>query len=250
MDEHIDLESVFESSDAREWTLHTHEYVMTDSGRSKGLNVLTPPDYDTSDQYPVLYLLNEMGTDHDAWLSQGKVEAALANLLAAGRIQPMIAVLADGHALPVTEEGFLTKVWDPFEREMLADIIPLVRKHYSISDDRFMHAIAGTSLGACHSVRIGLRQRDQFAWIGAFSGGAFEPESDFAEVATDATVNEQMKLVQIQCVEEDFVVIFAVQDLHDWLEAKGIRHEYLIDDGEHDWQTWRRYFINFITKLF
>src|SRR5262245_31917423 len=59
--------------------------------------VYTPPGYETSTQrYPVLYLLHGGGGDEDAWLTMGRANIILDNLIALGKVKAMVVVMPNG----------------------------------------------------------------------------------------------------------------------------------------------------------
>jgi len=69
--------------------------------------VYTPPGYMTSTtKYPVLYLLHGGGGDEDAWLTMGRANIILDNLIASGRAKPMIVVMPNGNATQWVSQGF------------------------------------------------------------------------------------------------------------------------------------------------
>src|ERR1041385_5457908 len=60
--------------------------------------VYTPPDYEASqNRYPVLYLLHGGGGDEDAWVTMGRANVILDNLIAQGKAKPMIVVMPNGN---------------------------------------------------------------------------------------------------------------------------------------------------------
>ena len=64
--------------------------------KSRRMLVYTPPNYHTSTaKYPALYLLHGGGGDEDAWDTMGRANIILDNLLAAGKIKPMIVVMPE-----------------------------------------------------------------------------------------------------------------------------------------------------------
>src|SRR5438034_4573407 len=68
--------------------------------------VYTPPGYETSSQkYPVLYLLHGGGGDEDAWLTMGRANIIMDNLIAAGKAKPMIVVMPNGNATQSVSQG-------------------------------------------------------------------------------------------------------------------------------------------------
>ena len=57
--------------------------------------VYTPPGYDAnkSTRYPVLYLQHGGGEDRRVWIDLGRANVILDNLLAEGKVKPMIVVM-------------------------------------------------------------------------------------------------------------------------------------------------------------
>ncbi len=73
-------------------------YFAESTGEHRLAYVYTPPDYNknTSKRYPVLYLQHGMGEDRRAWANQGRTNFILDNLIAEGKVVPMIIVMEDG----------------------------------------------------------------------------------------------------------------------------------------------------------
>ena len=60
--------------------------------------VYTPPGYDNStEKYPVLYLLHGGGEDQRGWATQGKTNLILDNLIAENKAKPMVIAMLDGN---------------------------------------------------------------------------------------------------------------------------------------------------------
>ena len=74
---------------------------------NRRMMVYTPPGYETGTQkYPVLYLLHGGGGDEDAWLTMGRANIIMDNLIAAGKAKPMIVVMPNGNATQSVSQGF------------------------------------------------------------------------------------------------------------------------------------------------
>ena len=71
--------------------------------------IYTPPGYDakTSERYPVLYLLHGWGENEFGWTFQGHVYQIMDNLLAAGKVKPMLIVMDNLNAVKPGEDGSL-----------------------------------------------------------------------------------------------------------------------------------------------
>jgi enterochelin esterase family protein len=77
--------------------------------------VYTPPYYEeTNNRYPVLYLLHGMGGDEDAWATMGRAVDIMDNLIAQGRVKPMIVVMTNGNANQSASQNDLRVVNDDF----------------------------------------------------------------------------------------------------------------------------------------
>jgi enterochelin esterase family protein len=80
--------------------------ILKQSGRR--MYVYTPPDYLSSGnkRYPVLYLLHGGGGDEDQWINLGRTNIIMDNLIAAGKVKPMIVVMPNGNANQTVAQGY------------------------------------------------------------------------------------------------------------------------------------------------
>jgi enterochelin esterase-like enzyme len=75
----------------------THvQYDSKTLGTRRRIRVYTPPGYSASRKYPVLYLLHGLGWNDLEWTEVRHAEVVIDNLLADGKIQPMIMVFPNG----------------------------------------------------------------------------------------------------------------------------------------------------------
>jgi len=109
--------------------------------------VYTPPGYDPKrpKPYPVLYLLHGWSDLASAWTEVGKANFIFDNLLAEGRIQPMLVVMPLGYGdMRFVRSG--DGVWDDdaainrnvslFSQALLSEILPWVESAYLIGSFR------------------------------------------------------------------------------------------------------------------
>ena len=70
-------------------------YFSKTSNSWRHIFVYTPPGYDANlkTRYPVLYLQHGSGEDERVWFEMGRTNVILDNLLAVGKVKPMIAVM-------------------------------------------------------------------------------------------------------------------------------------------------------------
>ena len=248
-------------------------------GGPRRMHVYTPPGYDIdTDELPVLYLVHGGGDDDAAWHTIGRAGFILDNLLADGRVEPMIVVMPNGK---IDVPGFtfflseeekqspaaiqkrietISRMHDTFVEDLLTTIIPTVERSYRVRTDREDRAIAGLSMGGAETLRVAPARLDLFAYMGVFSMGLQEGHdagvnSDFVERNADFfadpdKTNELVKLFYVASGEDDAVVTNGPRRLSETLTRRGIRHEFHETGGGHTWINWRRYLHDFAPLLF
>jgi len=212
--------------------VETVTYDSKTVGAKRKMVVYTPPGYSKEKKYPVLYLLHGSGDDETGWTKKGSAPVILDNLHADKKVVPMVVVMPNGFARLKGEKGR----GSAFANDLLKDVIPHVESHYSVKADREHRAIAGLSMGAGQSLNIGLKHLDQFAWIGAFSGGGRGALSDLISDA-DAT-RKKLRLLWISCGDKDRFMTSS-KSLHAALDKMKVPHVWHVDSGGHTWPVWK-----------
>jgi enterochelin esterase family protein len=218
--------------------------------------VYTPPGYAESGvtRYPVLYLLHGWGALADDWVKGGQANLILDNLIAQGRVVPMLVVMPQSYGnLAFARNG--PGVWaDPariaenirlFESALRQEIIPRVERSYRANGSR---ALAGLSMGGGQSLLIGLNHLDEFGWIGAFSAALPYPHFDGLFSGLPGTAVPQ--LLWISCGRDETDNLAPNRALIAWLRAKGLAPTAVEIPGIHNWHTWRENLIQFLPLLF
>jgi len=241
----------FEQQDVPHGTVHIHKYRSKSLGVTRGLYVYTPPGYETSKdtKYPALYLLHGMGDTEDTWTVVGRANVITDNLIAQGKVQPMVIVMPYGHTPSAPPDMRSIGRYEAFEKDLIEDAIPCVQKSYRVSADRKDRAIAGLSMGGGQSLTVGLGNLDLFAWVGAFSSAIPRAENLDGLLAEPKLINKQLNLLWIGCGRSDFL-FDANQKFIERLKAENIKHVAHISDGGHEWRVWRRYLNEFVPLLF
>jgi enterochelin esterase-like enzyme len=230
-------------------------YNSTASGDQRRVTIYTPPGYqpDQAAKLPVLYLLHGNGDIESSWVQYGRANLIADNLLAEGRMKPMIIVMPKGHAYKPGETE-IDGVRPPsvFEEDLLKTIMPLVEKRFQVKTDQPNRAIMGLSMGGGQSFSIGMSHLDLFSHVGIFSSsGIVDRDSELlARLAADPTsANEKLKMLWISCGRLD-PRFKSVQKLTADLTKAGIHHTYQPSDGAHDWINWREYLTETLPLLF
>lgn len=255
-----DGSKLFDVGDVAHGSLSQVWYNSPSLKLNRRMYVYTPPGYEnSSDKYPVLYLLHGGGGDEDAWTSLGRANYILDNLIAQGKAKPMIVVMTNGNAFqtsslrtapnaPVmTRETFL-KYAGMFEGSLVKDVIPYIEKNYRVKASKESRAVAGLSMGGMHTITASIEYPDVFAYIGVFSSGIFQPSPD-QEAKFMALKKAGVNKYWVACGKDDFVME-SNKRLLDMLNKTGIKHEYFENAGGHTWANWRTYLSMFAPMLF
>lgn len=232
-------------------TVHEHWYHNKELNTERRVLVYTPPGYSSSTTYPVLYLLHGMSDDEAFWVSVGRANFVMDNLLAEKKAKPALIVMPFGHASRTqsANRGFGVPM---LEDDLTDNVIPLVERTYNISKKATDHAIAGLSMGGTQSLTIGLNNPDRFAYVAGFSsalrGGN---DTTFASLLADsAKANKDYKLIWIGCGDKDGL-LDGNKAFEGLLTAKGVKHNFEVTPGyAHEWTLWRRYLCGLMPKLF
>ncbi|MDR3404051.1 MAG: alpha/beta hydrolase-fold protein [Chthoniobacter sp.] len=223
-------------------TIHTFWSKSLEAPRS--FRVYTPPGYDlqTAARFPVLYLLHGSGDLDDGWMVVGRANFIADNLLAAGKMKPMLIVMPNG-TYP-REAGHE----NDFETALLQEIIPTVEKEYRVAPGAANRALAGLSMGGFQTLSVGVKHLDQFAWLGVFSAGVRDNAGETYGPFLDKA-NDQLSLFWIGIGEDDFL-LQSEKALETLLNDHHVKYSAHLSKGGHAWYNWRHYLHDFLPLLF
>ena len=254
--------------------------------KTRRMYVYTPPGYEAGkSRYPVFYLLHGGGGDEDAWTSNGRAPEILDNLIAEGRMKPMIVVMPNGNAgqtasqdLAMSSEPASAFASTAYADSIVSDIIPFIDKTYRTIPNRDNRAISGLSMGGGQTMWAAFHHVDTFAWVSvmsaAFSGvpgtavtippppaaaelrnpgltQGVDPDKVFAALPdlNPKTAN-QLKLFSMTVGAHDGLVT-QQRTMKAALDAKGIHATATEAPGYiHEWAFWRVALIDLLPRLF
>ncbi|MBA3330654.1 MAG: SBBP repeat-containing protein [Actinobacteria bacterium] len=142
-------------------------------------NVYLPAGYESSArQYPVIYLLHGRGDSKSAWV---RMKGTLDELIAAGEIPPMIAIMPDApwssRASYYVDSAYRgPDPGRPVETAFTKDLIPHVDAEYRTVPTRSGRAVAGYSMGGYGALRYSLAHPDLFGAAIVLSPAVYYPE--------------------------------------------------------------------------
>lgn len=244
-------------------TMAAVQYQSNTLSAKREMLVYTPAGYSAGRKYAVLYLLHGLNSGAGQWPYWIQANNIADNLLASGKIEPMIivfpncntSVTVDNPRPDEQEErknGFKS-YGKPFENELLHDIIPYIESHYSVYTDRKHRALAGLSMGGGQSLNIGLSHISTFAFIGGFSSAPNTHQwgglSDTQLIPDLQSARKQLDLLWLSCGSKD-ELIGVSRRVHQHLSQQDVPHVWHTDDHGHDDTEWANNLYHFAQRIF
>jgi S-formylglutathione hydrolase FrmB len=233
--------------------------------------IITPENYATAKELPVVYLLHGYSGNYADWITKASGFEKAADQY------NIIIVCPDGNNSwywdsPVDEKY-------KYETYVSNELVKWVDGRYKTVKDRRGRAITGLSMGGHGALYLAMKHQDVFGAAGSMSGGVdIRPFPNNWEMAArlgkyaerperweQNTVVNMLHLlmpnslaIMIDCGTEDF--FFKVnENLHAQLLLRNIPHEYITRPGAHNWPYWNNaiqyqllfmnyYFINKLKK--
>jgi enterochelin esterase-like enzyme len=220
--------------------------------------VYTPPGYEknTTDKYPVLYILHGGGEDERGWATQGKTDLILDNLIADKKAKEMLVVMIDGNLGGGGIAGFGEQSLRMFENELKQTVIPFVENSYRVSTDASSRALAGLSMGGLQTLYAGLRNTNMFSSLGVFSSGWLANQSNLSDPQYEfmkknaSTINSNLKSFWIAMGGKEDIAHNNCMIMMKRFDDMGIKYTYSEYPGGHTWPVWRNNLYNFAQVLF
>jgi enterochelin esterase family protein len=227
-------------------------------GETRNIWVYLPPGFSNASnkKYPVLYLLHGSGEMYLSWVESGKANLIFDNLLADGKMKPMIVVMphTDATENSPSEPPLLAPGPNPIALTRPADyvfneVIPWTEENYPILRGRQNHALAGLSKGGLLTESIGFAHLDMFDYLGLFSAPV---QSNVNDAGLFDTLNGANKpdLLWLGVGRSDEKATAGMRKFDAELVQNKVQHVYSEIDGGHDYAVWRWCLTQFAPLLF
>jgi enterochelin esterase-like enzyme len=216
--------------------------------------VYTPPGYDeATNDLPVLYLLHGYSDDDSAWTTVGKANLIADNLLADGKIEPMLIVMPYGqlNSRVTLDEAFAVDFQEKYEEQILTEIIPDVEQTFRAAPDAKHRAMAGLSMGGFQAAIIGMNHPETFSTVGMWSSAFFgDPSTLLAGLAAAPDdLKHSFLYVHVGVGQKDSLIGCSFT-IDKFLTEQDIDHEFTLTPGkDHSWVVWRGYLVDFLPKF-
>lgn len=249
-------------------TVTHYTYYSSTINKDKPVNVLLPPNYDKSKKYPVLFVLHGIGGNENNMVNGMGVQEVIADAVSNRGVKDMIVIFPQMFT-SATKSGWdnqfnmeNTRAYDNFINDIVDDLIPWVKKNYSVAEGRENMAITGFSMGGREALYIGTQRTNIFGYIGAACpapgilpttdmamkhDGTFTNEADFK--IKDGNPNPYILL--ISGGTNDGVVGNYPEQYHNILTRNNVDHVWHSINGTgHDANSVIPHLYNFIGHIF
>ena len=244
-----------ETRDVPHGTVGAVRYVAKSLNNARReMYVYTPPGYEKgTGRYPVLYLIHGGGDTAVSWSTVGRANNILDNLLAEKKAMPMIVVMPSGWTPSGGQVMTADATKDPFNDELMKDIIPFVEANYRTMDNPENRALSGLSMGGIQTLNIGLHNLGTFRYVAVMSSGwTTEQDREFfykAEADKIPKYNSALRLFWWGWGETDIARTNGLAVI-DKFKSQGVKIETRESPGGHTWDNWRLYLFEVAPRLF
>lgn len=224
-------------------------------GRLRRLHVWTPAGYEkSSDTLPVLYLVHGGGDTDVSWPGVGAAGLILDNLMAEGKMVPMVVVMPNG-SIEMPDGNMMGEV-PVFAEDMVKSIIPFIEDNYRVHTDQANRAMAGLSMGGMETLETTLNNPEMFSYVWVLSASfapgnkeVYEYERVRLKKEADRYNRNFKQLVFTQGGPSDIAYNNCKETLKLFDEA-GVKYEYHEVSGGHSWEAWRQNLHALAQRLF
>ncbi len=227
----------------------------------RSLHVWTPAGAELSiEPLPVLYLVHGGGGTDKSWSTVGSAGIILDNLLAEGKIKPMVVVMP---YVTIWNKKLLTRL-PFFEEELMTTIKSFIESNYNVSTDASQRAIMGLSMGGLQTLEVAVNHYRDFNYICALSSGWWISE-EWAQRRSEVD-SKADRAIQLKSIAKDFkktnkLLYFTMGGKWDHaydnnmetmklFDAAGIPYQYSESPGGHTYLVWRKNLYNLAPLLF
>lgn len=223
---------------------------------TRRMHVWTPAGYENSNKkLPVFYLIHGGGDTDNSWSGVGCAGLILDNLLAEGKIVPMIVVMPNGN-IPAKEKD-MSDMMQNFTDDLMGSVVPFVESNYRVLTDKDHRAIGGLSMGGIQTLEVAMQYYDKFSYVFVLSSG-FNPNIDY-EIQAErfhlaenaAKINKSFKILSCTQGGKTDITWISGDKTNKIFDKYGIKYEYSEPyQSGHSWTTWRNNLKDLAPRLF
>lgn len=230
------------------------EYIVRSDllGAARRVWIYTPHAYDqviAAEPVPLLVLL-----DGEMWGPRLGVATLLDNLIADGRVPPLVAVLPDSVDTATRWREMACN--ETFAEFLTHELLPWVTATWRVTADPARTVLAGQSLGGLASAFTALRAPERFGNVLAQSGSFWWPAAADGDARGSEWLTRQYVTAPRRPVRfhlsaglKEWALLAANRRMRDALRDKGYAVVYREFNGGHDYLCWRTAFAEGLVDL-
>jgi enterochelin esterase-like enzyme len=206
-------------------------------GNERRVFTYAPPGYDPARTYPLVVCFDGWAYMQNAYVP---LPTVLDNLIADGRIPPVVAVLPDS----LNQETRMRELflYEPFVDFLTDELLPWAHERLSFADDPARTVLTGSSAGGLTATFAALRRPDRFGLV-LSNSAAYARASLQHEFATRDRLPIRLYLdagvLETIPWQQHGQLLHANRHMRDVLLAKGYEVTYREYPGGHDYLWWR-----------
>lgn len=213
------------------------EFASERLGNCRVVYVYLPAGYDAhAAALPALYV-----HDGGEYLSRARLPVVLDNLIHAGEISPLIAVMVD----PVNRMTEY-RLNDSYLDFVVSELMPHIDDRFRTLKSSEGRGVMGASLGGLISVYLALKRPDLFSKAASQSGAFLLAQDRILDLAREAPA-AQLFYFDVGKYERRFVPSHVL--LVEALTARGSRCFFQELAGGHNWTSWRAHLKDLLVFL-
>jgi len=212
-------------------------------GKERGISVYTPPGYSDNpkNEYWLLVLF-----DGFFYRSSIPTPTILDNLIHAGKVPPMVAVLIDN---PPESRGSELGYDRAFVEFLSKDVLPWIHEHWSVTHDPRKRIVGGLSMGGSEAAFVAMRHPQEFGNVLSQSGSF--ADGDGKDIKSEWLSSQYKAIPRLPLrffIEEGLLEnvsrggptgVDANRDFVQTLKGKGYPTTYVEVGGSHEPVHWR-----------
>ena len=197
--------------------------------------VYYPPCYRIDGRtYPTLYIFAGNTQSDSAWDELGLDETAETAILA-DEIPPLLIVMADGGWIANNSSGGPGS----YEDLIVNELIPHIEANNCTWSEPDGRAIGGLSRGGYWALEIAFRQPELFISVGGHSAALLDSHAGPNRNPQYTGINNDLGDLRIYFdIGADDYLIPNFRRLHEDMDAAGIPHVWVLNEGEHKDSYW------------
>lgn len=235
--------------------------------RQRRMYVYLPQHYhETTERYPVLYLLHGARGNELSWIEKGNLLHNIDSLTAAGAMKETIVVLPNVNQYNSESDygksrlkGAMEAFYETdgmVEYAFVTDVVNTIDSLYRTIPDKGHRAIAGLSIGAMQAMHISANAPDMFGYVGMFSS-MVHPVLRRSEHSSFYKGFKSKLATQFATPPLLYSIMIGKTDIYyprmmmyaNYLSHKGYAHELHLAKGGHQWYNWEEFANLFMQQL-